>query len=254
MSSHRGPLSPVAIGALLMATGLVGIVVGHVSAKGWTWSGMVSDIGTSVGAELIAVAVTVLMIDRLAERRESARLRQQLVREASSTDHGLALRAVLELDVRGWLAEGALVEARLRDANLHDIVLEGQDLHGADLVGANLRKANLSRANLTDCDFNNADLSEAVIEMADFTGARLQDAQLNHADMAQAVLRSADLAGANLAHSDLTEADLRGAVLRGADLTGCLLDNIRMDSSTTWDETTRWPAGFSPQAVIGAAI
>ncbi|MET8682535.1 pentapeptide repeat-containing protein [Streptomyces sp. NPDC004647] len=147
-------LSPVAIGALIMTAGLVGIVVGHVSAKGWTWSGLVSDVGTSVDAELVAVAVTVLMIDRPAERRESVRLRQQLVREASSTDHGLALRAILELDVRGWLAEGALVEARLRDANLHDIVLEGQDLHGADLVGANLRKANLSRANLTDCDFN----------------------------------------------------------------------------------------------------
>lgn len=254
MTGRRGPLSPIAIGGMIMAAGLIGIVIGHVSAEGWTWSGLVSDVGTSVGAELVAVAVTVLMIDRLAERRENLRLRQQLVREASSTDHGLALRSVLELDVRGWLAEGALAGARLRDANLHDIVLEGQDLHEADLVGANLRKANLSRADLKGCNLNNADLTEAVIEMTDFTAARLQDAQLSHADMARAVLRSADLAGANLAHSDLTEADLQGAVLRGADLTGCLLDSVRMDSSTLWDETTRWPAGFSPQAAVGTPI
>ncbi|MFD9105847.1 pentapeptide repeat-containing protein [Streptomyces virginiae] len=246
----RGPLSPIAIGGLVMAAGLVGMVVGHVSGKGLRWEELIRDVGTSVGAELVAVAVTVLMIDRLADRREMLRLRQQLVREASSSDHGLALRAVLELDVRGFLAEGALVEARLGAANLHDIVLEGQDLHGADLAGANLHRANLSRSNLNGCNLNGCDLSEAVIEMADLAGAHLQDTRMDHADMAHVVLREADLGGANLAHSDLTEADLRGALLRGADLTGCVLDGVRMDSSTAWDETTRWPGGFSPQAAL----
>ncbi|MEU4496311.1 pentapeptide repeat-containing protein [Streptomyces sp. NPDC023998] len=252
--ARRGPLSPVTIGGLIMAAGVIGIVIGHVSDHGWKWTGLVSDVATSVGAELVAVAVTVLMIDRLAERREGVRLRQQLVREASSTDHGLALRAVLELDVRGWLADGALAGARLGEANLHDIVLEGQDLHGADLAGANLSRANLSRANLTGCNLTGSNLAEAVIEMADLSGARMQDTRIDHADMAHAVLRSADLSGANLAHCDLTEADLRGALLRGADFTGCLMDGVRLDRSTVWDETTRWPSGFSPQAAIGAGI
>ncbi|MET7868761.1 pentapeptide repeat-containing protein [Streptomyces cyaneofuscatus] len=244
------PVSLLAIGGIVMATGLAGMVIGHAWGKGLRWGELISDVASSVGAELVAVSVTVLLIDRLADRREMVRLRQQLVREASSTDHGLALRAVLELDARGFLADGALVGARIGAANLHGIVLEGQDLHGSDLAGANLHRANLSRSNLGGCNLNGCDLSEAVIEMADLRGAHLQDARIDHADMAHALLRDTDLSGAGLAHSDLTEADLRGARLRGADLTGSVLDGIRLDSSTTWDATTRWPEGFSPGPVV----
>jgi len=64
-----------------------------------------------------------------------------------------------------------------------------------------------------------------------------------------------NLAGANLAGADLTGADLTGAKLRyadlpradltGADLTGADLRDVK------YDETTRWPDGFTPPAGKG---
>lgn len=72
--------------------------------------------------------------------------------------------------------------------------------------------------------------------------------------MAQAILQSTALARANMVQSDLAEANLRGTAPRGTDLAGACWTTSVVDSSTTWDETTRWSAGFCPQAVVGAAI
>lgn len=250
MKRYREPLSPTTIGAMILGVGVLGIAIGHVHDYGWHWAGLLSEVAVPVGAELIAVAIVILIVDRLAERRDELRLRQQLVREMGSSDHGLTARALLELDRRGWLAEGALVGARLAGAALEGAVLERVDLQGADLAGANLEGTNLSRARLSACNFTGAAMARVILEMADLTGARLPDAKLDRADMAKALLSGADLTGANLVEADLAGADLRGADLRGADLFDSRVDAALIDGTTRWDDDTHWPNGFLPDSSL----
>lgn len=56
---------------------------------------------------------------------------------------------------------------------------------------------------------------------------------------------SIDLVGANLYGANLRGANLCDADLSGADLSGANLSNANL-SGAKWDETTVWPAGFTP--------
>ncbi len=92
------------------------------------------------------------------------------------------------------------------------------DLSGADLVGK---------------DFANSDLTNAIFIGANMTAARLTRTKLIDADLRMAVLHGANLTCANLT----------GANLRGADLKGAIVDDA-LWKNTTYDEHTRFPAGF----------
>jgi hypothetical protein len=106
------------------------------------------DLWANLGTELASIAATVLIIDALNQRRDAQRLKEQLIREMGSRDNGTALRAVEELQARGWLGDGALQGADLRRANLRGARLTRADLEQADLYNANLNDAYLVRANL----------------------------------------------------------------------------------------------------------
>jgi hypothetical protein len=240
MARRREAWSSSRIGSMVMLSGLAVILVGHVHQRGWHWTGLVDDLYANVGSELSGMAVTILLIDRLAARRDDERLRKQLVRELGSTDPGLTARAVLELEAQGWLYDGTLARAQLDGAKLAGARLERAAMPGATLAGADLTRANLSRASLAGANFAEAVLERANIEMADLTAARLPLAQLRKADAALAKLNGADLTG-----SDLTDADLSGADLSGANLRECRLERAHFDAAI-WDDTTRWPSGFTP--------
>lgn len=72
-----------------------------------------------------------------------------------------------------------------------------------------------------------ADLSSADLRLANLENAHLWRVRLRGTNLAQANLRGADLRGADLKETDLEEADFEGAVS---------------------DETTWWPAGFTPDS------
>lgn len=76
---------------------------------------------------------------------------------------------------------------------------------------------------------------------------------LNWAAQGKPRMRGFDLAGRDLALLNLAGADLRGAKLRGSDLRGTALQAANLDGAelakaqlegATYDEETRWPAGF----------
>lgn len=85
-------------------------------------------------------------------------------------------------------------------------------------------------------------------------------ADLRSYDLSFVSLQGADLSGANLAGVDLTGADLMQANLTGANLTGARLDYAVLMGATLvdarlsraviadamWDDSTVWPAGFTP--------
>ncbi len=192
------------------------------------WARFVKDFYGNIATTLIGIAIAVFTIDRANERRAEEQLKAQLIREMGSTDNGIALRAVRELQAHGsdddnWLTDGSLKGAYLIRANLHDASLSDANLQGAILQEANLLGAFLLGADLQDASLIEADLQEANLEVpnlqeANLSGAKLQKAKLGKANLQKASLFRAYLQEAELDQTDLREANLQEANLQRADL------------------------------------
>lgn len=144
------------------------------------------------------------------------------------------------------LQGGHLIEAQLQEARL-----EGANLQGALIRRSNLQRASLRRANLQKVSLREANLQMAVLEGANLKGARLWDANLQGASFGEANLIEARIVGANLQGALLGGANLQGAslkeaILKGADLWWVEGLTDEQVAEAVWDETTRWPEGFSP--------
>lgn len=250
MTRRRLPWSATQVGVACLVAGLLVLGGGYNYPDGWWLSRFVADVYPNSGADLVGASIVVLLIDRSTRAREDEARRRQLVRECGSSDHAVASRALLELDSRGWLAEGALGGAQLIGADLSRSRLVAVDLARANLIGANLEGADLSRAALVEAALSGANLSHTVLEWAVLIHAGVSGADLRRADAAgaklmHADLRHADLRGADLTRADLSRADLRGADLCGVNFTDADLDAVVLDGARH-DTRTRWPAGFSP--------
>lgn len=118
------------------------------------------NYSVNFGPEAAGIALTVLILDFLNERRSKyhadAQLKEQLIREMQSRHEPTAVSAVEKLRVHGWLEDGSLrgvdlSGARLRSANLYRTDLSGANLGGTQLQGSSLRYVNLTNArNVTD--------------------------------------------------------------------------------------------------------
>lgn len=109
--------------------------------------------------------------------------------------------------------------------------------------GNGLRGARMDGADLSERDLRSIDARGAQLRRSDLSRSRLSGARLDGADLSKADLRHTDLRGASLTDTDLWRSDLRGADLRGC--RGILRTNLR---SARFDHSTRWPAGFDPEA------
>ena len=160
----------------------------------------VTNIYTELIGVILSTGVTVVVVDRMYERRETARLKGQaqrekvretqelkerLVHQAGGRVNQTAVNAVEELRHKGWLQGD-------------DGLLEKADLTEANLRGANLKKANLQGAWLTE---------------ANLQGAKLQWADLREAELIDAKFQGAQLQGADLRKAEMEEAKLDGAIL-----------------------------------------
>ena len=187
------------VGALGISISVFGVVY-----TGQFAHDIVQAFYANVGTECMSIAVTIVVIDWLYERRDAKRERERLVREMRNPDNGIALMAVEELRAGGWLDSAALLSGKyLWDANLQDV----------RLPGVLMRRTFLNRANLQRANLDQADLEAAHLERANLCGAHLDKANLQSADM-----RLTDLTGARLMRANLKHAHLHGALLSGADL------------------------------------
>ncbi|MFI6865370.1 pentapeptide repeat-containing protein [Nocardia sp. NPDC050406] len=155
-----------------------------------------------------------------------------------------------------------LSAAFLSGADLSGASFRMADFHEAFLTGAILRDASMPDTNATDTHWSKADMSGVFLMGSDFGRALLDDtrfvgAQLREVSFVGASMRGADLTDAHLGGADLRGADLTGATLTGADFGGeqylCVLDDFSRETCATrpepwavYDDTTRWPAGFTP--------
>jgi len=156
----------------------------------------VEEFLANASTELASIALTVLIIDYLNEHRAEQQLKAQLIREMGSRDNADTLKAIRELEARGWLRDGSLRKANLLKANLRGAVLSGANLEGVYLSGADLFGVHLTYANLHTADLRKANLRKAILRKADLSKTALSASNLTWANLKGAVLRESNLVGA----------------------------------------------------------
>lgn len=187
---------------------------GHISSYGTlNWNQFFQDFYANISSELGSVAITVLIIDSLYQRRQREEEKARLIRQMSSKENGLALQAAEELRALGAVKDGAL--------------------RGANLEGANLEGVRLGRADLRDARMDFSNLSQSYMYFAN----------LERADMSGVNFQGAVLTGANLRNADLVTAKLHGTLLSEADLTHAKLDHAEFDEQTQLPDKTTWAKG-----------
>lgn len=157
---------------------------------------MFRDFYANLSTELGSIAVTILVLDALYRRRdqliEEQRDKDRLVRQMGNRDNTLALRAVEELRVHGWLEDGTLEGVHIVWANLQNADLDKADLHSADLWLTNMQQARLYKANLQGTLMQAVDLGEANLDGANLASANLNESNLLNARLSERTLFTRD--------------------------------------------------------------
>ena len=152
----------------------------------WIGSLLFSDgYSTSIYTEMLSIFVTILVLDRLNEWRNTQQLKKQLIREASSRDNSTALNAVDWLRAEKWLTiddeSPLLTRAKLSRASLENAYLYEAHLKNTNLYKCNLSYADLSKANLVDSFLHRAILDYSSLFNTDFRQAALGSASFRGA-------------------------------------------------------------------------
>ncbi len=198
---------------LSLISGIYGYSIHNRNPDGtvnWSWRQFVTEYYANISSELGSVAVTVLIIDYLNDRRQKQEEKLRLIRQMGSTEHGLAMTAVEELKAMGATKDGSLASI---------------NLEGARLTGVRLGRAKLRNSRM---------------DFADFSGGHLYFADLGGADMSGCDLRGTVLTGANLNSTDLVAAKLQGALMSEADMAHCKLDKALFDETTQLPDKSNW--------------
>lgn len=112
----------------------------------------------SLVPEALGIAFTIVILDRLDQRREDRMLKERLLRQIHSRYNPMALAGIEELRMMGFLESG--------------------DLRGLSLRGANWLDANLYRADLTESDLTNVKFDKADLVEANLTNAKISEEQM----------------------------------------------------------------------------
>lgn len=130
--------------------------------------------------------------------------------------------------------------------------------HRADLTGAQI----MGNCTAYYCDFSFAWLNDVTWEFvfatgSDFTGANMNGCHCGPTRLgtiAEGIVCSfdfCDFTDAVLTNCDFTGCEFRRSCFIGADLTGSILDQATF-ANVTYDDTTKWPAGFNTARCTGA--
>lgn len=240
---------PVEAARIMAVIGLIVAIIGYLFLYVWKQqSHIVQDFYANITAELLSIAITVLIIDRLYAKRAAADEKKRVIQQMASPSNEFALEAVRIARENGWLT--SLARINLRNANLQHADLSGAVLYRADLSEGNfansvfhgsvLVQANLTRAKLEGAYLIETQLQGAILELANLRGvdapraqfqgaflvsanlenAKFYEANFQHASLEKAVLTNAELFTANLENAYLNAAILENAVLLGSNLKG----------------------------------
>ncbi len=262
-------LTPTRVAYLFVCVSLFIVATGFILRRRYPdgiplasdWIGdLWQQVYSNLGIEVLSIAVTVIVIERLNRRQAERELKEDLIFQMGSRVNAVAVEAVRRLSQKRWgieadrsLQRAHFPHANLQGANLGKINLQAADLSEANLQGVDLRLANLRRALLTDAALQGADLTGANLRRADLTSANLQNADMTQANVPYAKFNKANLQGASLWQANLQSAELwyanlqdvnlTGASLQGAVLKFANLQNASGIRTATFDESTILPDG-----------
>jgi uncharacterized protein YjbI with pentapeptide repeats len=218
-----------------------------------------------VSSELLAIGITVLVIDNANERLAMKQEKERLMLQLGSPSNEFAIEALRQLRWRGYHADGSLRNSKLigaklagadlTKADLSHAVLGLADLTGADLCDSNLSHAILVEADLTEAYLINADLTGAGLVQAQLSGAILQGvnafrANLSGADLERVNLGLADMSEANLHRANLKHATQRWIDLSGADLSEANLEGFEELLDCYLAEAGQMRGGIMPDGEV----
>jgi uncharacterized protein YjbI with pentapeptide repeats len=230
---------------VLLMVGLSVGLFGHlIEYQFFNFRQFTKDYYANISTELISIAITVLVIDKLALRQknfdEYKQLKDDLIHQVRSQINADAIKAIEKLAIHDWLFDGSMEGVDLNHANWQGVKqLENAYLKNTKLRGANFRKARLYRINLVNADLRWAKLQDALIFKSNLKEAKLIGADLSGAYVFKADFRNAlcidlklrnaniwetDFEGSNITYEQLAEANrLRGSTMpNGARYDGML--------------------------------
>lgn len=187
----------------------------------------------SLGPELAGIAIGVILIDFLNEKRQSKELQKQLLRQMSSKHNDVADAAINELAYYGWLVDGSmknvnLLHAALESSNLYRANLAGSYIIDTNLKYAVLNEANLSNTHILGVSIEGAGLQDAKLSNAYLKVVNLKGSNLRNADFRGARLEAVDLKNANLSHVDMEGTSCIGLLVKGADFFEANLPSLKL--------------------------
>jgi len=186
---------------------------------------LLPDFYSNATTTLIGIAFTVLIIDWLNRIRDGRLEKIRLLRDIGCGDHGIALRAVLDITANNLHQKGFL---RYR-------IFENAKLAGAMLIGA--------------------DLSHSSFHHSDFTGAELFGARLQMTCFWHAILRGVDLRDANTTDTDFIYADLTDALVTPQQLQlAYRLHGARLPNGKIYDGRFNLKGDIQDAQVLGVDI
>lgn len=165
-------------------------------------------------------------------------------------DPGTALAEESQLDVGITIT---VIAKRSRDVEPGEdsVPIGGVCLAGLFMqAGANLTNVEFAYDNLTWSSFNSDYMRQVSVYRSDLTSARFRDCDMVEANLSGANLTKAELSRVNLARAFLPKANLTDALLDQVNLAGANLKDTNLTGTTLtdiyYDESTIWPAGFTP--------
>jgi uncharacterized protein YjbI with pentapeptide repeats len=183
--------APIVGALIILALGIYFVVVGFQILhpdQPINFHTLLPDFYSNAATTLIGTAFTVLIIDWLNRIRDNRLEKIRLLRDIGCGDHGIALRAILDVTANNLHQKGFLSYRIFENAKLAGAMLIGADLShssfyfsdftGVELPGANLHMTSFWGGTLRGVDLRDADLSESYFEYVDFTDARVTPKQL----------------------------------------------------------------------------
>lgn len=243
------------VGYSFLALGILLLLL-HKYPDNWCFSLFIKEIYANLSCELISIAVTILLINYLYEKREESSNKRRLIRELGSEDKGFTSRALKEIKELGYLADGTLNGADLSSANLEgldfsgavlknvnfsmarlnnsifrEVILEGVILNGAEarqcifersvFSNVTLKSSNLYSAIFIGAQISNVDFLSAKLEQAEFIDAKIENSKFE-----DSVVRLANFVRAEISGTNFSMADFNGMNVRNAKFVRCDMHNV----------------------------
>lgn len=214
------------MGKLFALLSLVAVVCGYPLKE---HSVIIGEFYANVSSELVSIAMTILIVDQIYERRSKKEKYDSLLLQLQSPSNLFSIEAVRILRDTNALIDGTMAgvkinNAKLRNANLSHADFRNAELMHGDFSGVNFEKAQLRNAQLMGSKFDCGDKPQDQ----DVTNIRTRSfecifasANLENANFMFASARNAIFWHANLRNATLRSSDFEGATCHGADFRGC---------------------------------